>query len=204
MPTTLAALNILIFLLPGLVIRRITESLTPTGKITDATRVVDALVYSLINYLLYSLLAIPFHLKPVPLTVSSAGQIEFNERAALSFIILFVLAVIIGLAISKITYEDWHYAILRDKLHLTRATSRVDVWDDIFSDFHDHWLRVHLKDGTQITGWPDYYSLNPEKRELFLANAELTRPDGTSYEVKGSGILLTEKAEIQCIEVLTK
>ncbi len=75
---------------------------------------------------------------------------------------------------------------------MTRATSRVDVWDDIFNDFHDHWMRVHLKDGTQVTGWPDYYSLNPDKSELFLAEAELTRPDGTSYEVPGSGILLTE------------
>ena len=61
---------------------------------------------------------------------------------------------------------------------------------------------MYLKNGTRILGWPDYYSDNPEKRELFLAEAVVTKPDGEAYEVAGPGILLTEKAEIERIEVL--
>lgn len=203
MPTTVAALNVLIFLLPGFLIQRIIEGLAVTGKPTETTRVIDALAFSLVNYLLYSLLALPLSLKPIPLTLTPDGQLQFTGRDALGFLILFAIAVFIGLGFAKSLNEGWHYKILRDKLHLTRKTGRVDVWYDIFSDFRGRWIQVYLKDGTRILGWPDYYSDSPDKRELFLVEAVVTRPDGTIYEVTGPGILLTEKAEIERIEILT-
>lgn len=204
MPTTVAALNILIFLLPGFLIQRIVEGLSVTGKLTETTRVIDALAFSLVNYLLYSLLAYPLSLKPTPLTLTQAGELQFTGRDALGFLILFAIAVFIGLAFAKSLNTGWHYRILRDKFDLTRKTGRVDLWHDVFSDFRRQWIQIYLKDGTQIIGWPDYYSDNPEKRELFLAEAVITKPDGKINEVAGPGILLTEKAEIERIEILAE
>ena len=65
-------------------------------------------------------------------------------------------------------------------------------------------MQAYLKDGTRILGWPDYYSDDPDKRELFLAEAVVTMPDDTIYEIAGPGILLTEKSEIERIEILEK
>ena len=201
MPTTIAALNVLIFLLPGFISQRIIEGLVVTGKPADITRVIDALVFSLFNYLIYSLLALPLALKPVPFTLSPGGQPQFTGREVAGIGVLFLIAVFVGLIYSKSLNAGWHYNFFR-KLQFTRKTGRVDVWYDVFSDFRRRWIRVHLKDGTQIIGWPDYYSDNPEKRELFLAEAMITRPDGASYDLSGPGILLTEKAEIERIEIL--
>jgi hypothetical protein len=204
MPTTVVALNLLIFLLPGFLIQRIVESLSVTGKISDTIRVVDALAFSLVNYLLYSILALPFGLRPIPLTLGQDGQLQFTGRDVSGFIILFSIAVFIGLLYAKSLNAGWHYRILRDRLDLTRKTGRVDLWHDIFSDYRGRWVEAHLKDGTRILGWPDYYSDDPDKRELFLAEAVVTKPDGTTYEVAGPGILLTEKSEIERIEILVE
>ena len=204
MPTTVAALNVLIFLLPGFLIQRIVEGLSVTGKVSETTRIIDGLAFSLVNYLLYSLLALPLGLKPIPLTLAQDGQLQFTRRDVLGFVILFAIAVLIGLLYAKSLNAGWHYDFLRDKLDLTRKTGRIDLWHDMFSDFRGRWIQVHLKDGTRILGWPDYYSEDPDKRELVLAEAVVTRPDGKIYEVGGPGILLTERAEIERVEILVK
>jgi len=54
MPTTIAALNVLIFLLPGFLILRIVEGLTVTGKASETARIVDALALSLVNYIAFT------------------------------------------------------------------------------------------------------------------------------------------------------
>lgn len=203
MLTTVAALNVLIFLLPGFVSQRIIEGLTVVGKRTDITRVIDALVLSLLNYLAYTFTALYISTKPVPLSLTPEGHLQFGISDVAGPGVLILISLLMGLIFSKSINAGWHYAFLR-RIRLTRRTGRVDIWYDVFSDFRGHWIRAHLKDGTTITGWPDYYSDNPEKRELFLADAEVTTPDGTSYDIEGTGILLTEKADIVQIEILRR
>lgn len=203
MPATLAALNILIFLLPGFLSQRIVEGLAVVAKPGDLTRVIDALVLSFVNYLFYSLLATIFRLKPLPIAFTSETQLKISWHDSLSMLVLFLVAVIVGMMISKSINEGWHYRILREgRLRFTRKTGRIDVWHDIFSDFRGRWIRVHLKNGAEIMGWPDYYSEDPAKRELFVAQAVVREPDGTIYEVPGPGVLLTEKAEVERIDIL--
>src|SRR3970282_1560988 len=101
MPATVVALNLLIFLLPGFLIQRIVEALSVTGKISDTIRVVDALAFSLVNYLLYSIVALPFGLRPIPLTLAQDGQLRFTGWDVLGFMILFSIAVFVGLLYAK-------------------------------------------------------------------------------------------------------
>lgn len=89
-----------------------------------------------------------------------------------------------------------------EKLKLTRKTGRIDVWHDVFTELRGYWIEVKLKDGTKILGWPDFYSENPDKRELFLRNVLITNPDNSSYDIRGDGILLTDKADIESIEFI--
>lgn len=210
MPTTIAALNVLIFLLPGFLILRIVEGLTVTGKASETARIVDALALSLVNYIAFTFLiyalnefrAVPLKVKPIPLILSPDGQLQFTGSEAMGFLLLILIAVLISAGYAAGLNRGWIYSICREKLHLTRKTGRVDLWHDVCTDFRGRWIQVYLKNGTRIIGWPDYYSDNPEKRELFLAEAVVTKADGGAYEVSGPGILLTEKAEIERIEVL--
>jgi hypothetical protein len=57
-PETIAALNVLIFLLPGFVSQKMTQWLTAHGKSSDSEMIRDALIFSLVNYLIYSVLAV--------------------------------------------------------------------------------------------------------------------------------------------------
>ena len=61
-----------------------------------------------------------------------------------------------------------------------------------------------MKDGTRIRGCPDYFSDNPGNREVFLREVLIESPDGHDYDLMGSGVLLTERAEIERGEILAK
>ncbi len=199
MPTTVAALNILLFLLPGFVTERIVEGLTVGRKQVDLTRVIDALVFALLNYSLYSGLALIFELQAIPFSID---RLQFTTGSVSSIATLTSVACLFGFLYAKSLNDGWHYRFLR-WLRITHATGRVDVWYDVFTEFQRTWVRVHLKDGGFIVGWPHYYSDDPKKRELFLGDARVMNADGITYDVKGPGILLTDEAVIERIEVLS-
>jgi len=202
MPTTLGALNVLIFLLPGFLSQRIAEGLIVTAKPSDLTRVIDALALSLVDYALYSILGIWLPLRPIPLTVAETGQLQVTRDTAFGFLALCGIAVLIAVIFAKSTNAGWHYWILREKLHLTHKTGRIDVWYDVFSGFQDNWIQITLKNGKKFYGWAEYFSENPERRELFLREVLVTEADGRQYEVRGSGVLVTERAEIESIALI--
>jgi hypothetical protein len=63
-------------------------------------------------------------------------------------------------------------------------------------------LRVCFKDGQKIIGWAYYFSDDPTKRELFIADALVEQPNGEYGELEGPGILIENMSEILRIEVL--
>src|SRR5208282_230373 len=63
-------------------------------------------------------------------------------------------------------------------------------------------LRVCFKDGSKIIGWPYYFSDDPDKRELFLADALVEQASGEYGELDGPGILIENMAEVLRIEVI--
>jgi len=202
MPTTVAALNILVFLLPGFLSDRIIVSLNAPRERSDLMLVIDALVFAFVDYVLYSVAAAHLKLSAIPIQIP-ANAAEFLPGQSASLGLLLATAIAVGLMWAKISDAGWLYKLLK-YLGVTRVTGRVDVWHDIFTDFTGYWLQVRLKDGTRITGWPDYFSDNPGKREVFLRKALIESPDGRDYNLQGPGVLLTERAEIERIEILNK
>ena len=76
------------------------------------------------------------------------------------------------------------------------------MWQGVFSAYRGKWLLVTLKDGTEILGYPDFYSDDFQKRELFVASATIKFKDGQKEDIEGPGILLTEKSDIKHIQFL--
>jgi Family of unknown function (DUF6338) len=200
LPTTIDALNILIFLLPGFRSDRIVVSLNAPRKRSDIVLVTDALVLSFIDYVVYSVVSSRFKLPAIPIQISAGATHLSSDQAASLGALLFV-ALAVGLFWAKASNAGWVYGCLR-WAHLTRVTGRVDVWHDVFTEFHGRWLQVILKDGTGITGWPGYFSDDPDKRELFIREAFVEPPEGNDYDVPGPGILLTELTEIMRVQIL--
>jgi hypothetical protein len=151
-PETVAALNVLIFLLPGFISQKMTEWLTAHGKPSDTALVRDALIFSLINYLFYSILALASHyvvvvsspfppLPPVPVIISSAGALIMRAQQLEAIGALVTVSIVSGAAASKILEEGWLFGAFRT-LRLTNKKSPLDVWYDVFHEFRGKWLRV--------------------------------------------------------------
>jgi hypothetical protein len=211
-PGTVAALNVLIFLLPGFISQKMTEWLASNGKSGDTEMIRDALIFSLINYLLYSILAFGSHhvtwalspfppLPVVPLVIKDEGMLRMHAQQVEAMAVLVMVSVISGSALARALESGWLFASFR-KLRLTTKNSQFDVWYDVFSGFRGKWLRVCFKDGHKIIGWPYYFSADPDKRELFLADALIEQPNGESGELEGPGILIENMDEVLRIEVI--
>ncbi len=213
MPESQAALNVLLFLLPGFVSQWVQEYLSAHRSSSDVATVRNALIFALVNYLFYSVLVLLSHLlifngSPFPtlpstptIYVSTGGQLNLNARQVEGLFALLFVSLITGGITAKFSEGPWLHKKLQ-VLRLTRKNSQLDVWYDTFNEFRGKWCRVCFKDGSKITGWVYFFSDDPEKRELFLAEAYVEYPDGKSGELKGPGILVPNADEILWIEVI--
>lgn len=203
MPTSVTALNVLLFLLPGFLSDRIIDGLTPPRERSDTVLVIHALVFTFVDYVIYSAVAFWLRLPTAPPQVHEGQGNIFRPHDAAGLGLLLGIAIAIGVGWAAVANAGVIYRVFK-WLHITRLTGRSDVWHDVFSDFRRYWFQVWLRDGTRITGWPDYYSDTPNKRELFLRDALVERVGEPDYDVLGPGVLLTERAEIERIEVLPR
>ncbi len=212
MPETVAAINVLIFLLPGFVSQKVVEWLSAHGSSGDTEKIRDALIFSLVNYVLYTILAFVGHhlrftwspfppLPAVPLILSNEGMLAIHGQQVEALTTLVAISIISGAALAKALEAGWIFTAFR-KLRLTNKNSELDVWYDVFRDFRGNWVRVCFKDGTKIIGWPYYFSDDPDKRELFLADPLVQQATGEYGELDGPGILIENIAEVLRIEVL--
>lgn len=209
---TVAAINILIFLLPGFVSQKMVEWLTAHGRSGEREMIRDALIFSLVNYLFYTVLAFAGHhlsftwspfppLPAVPLILSNEGMLAMHAQQVEALAALVTISIVSGTVLAKTLENGWLFMGFR-KLRLTNKNSELDVWYDVFKDFRGNWLRVCFKDGSKVIGWPYYFSDDPEKRELFLADALVEQPNGEFGELDGPGILIENMSEILRIEVI--
>jgi hypothetical protein len=205
MPSSLLAFNLLLFLLPGFVTLKVREALTVVAKLSDLSRAVDALLFSLYNYAVYFTLARLFGLKQVAFL-----GVKADERGAdlqlvapnLAAIFLMIgVAVVMGVFIGVGTERDWFHRLKRG-LRLTNRQARIDLWAEAFYQSRGRWVLVHLEDGRKIIGWPYLYSDEPDRRQLCLKDARVREADGGEYDVAGPWILLTEASKVKLIEFL--
>jgi hypothetical protein len=212
MPETVAAINILIFLLPGFVSQKMVEWLTAHGRSGETAMIRDALIFSLFDYLFYSIFAFagrhlrftssPFPPLPaVPLNLSNEGMLTMHAQQVEALAALVMISIISGSTLAKALENGWLFRLFR-KLRLTNKNSELDVWYDVFKDFRSNWLRVCFRDGSKIIGWPYYFSDDPDQRELFLADALVEQANGEYGELDGPGILIENMAEVLRIEVI--
>lgn len=194
-----------LFLLPGFVTSKVREALAVVAKTSDFSRVVDAMLFTLLNYSIYFPLANALKFKQFTILglrgESSGADLQLVTPYFPALFLMLGTATALGIVVGMGTDRDWFYKI-KTGLHLTRRPARIDVWADAFYEERGKWILVQLEDGTQVIGWPFRYSDEPERRQLFLKDARVRQPDGTEYDVPGPGLLLTEASKIKLIEFL--
>jgi hypothetical protein len=190
-PQGLQTLVALLILLPGFVSARIARSLSAQAQQSELERVIEALIFSFFNYVVY----VAAFGTSLPIEWVPSFQVH---RWRVVFLAL--LACALGLLWGAVRSKDLFLRLLR-LCGLTERTSRESVWNDVFVNL-DGSIQVGLKDGRNLVGWIGRYSDSGTDRSIFLEKAYWVQEDGSRVEIDGKGILLTDKAEIEYVMFL--
>jgi hypothetical protein len=170
---TIEALNILLLLLPGFMSGQIFYSLFQVGNVSVPKRLLDALLFSFVIYMLVSLFV---SWEPLAYVKADSGQLEYEFNKNNTIIWLSIAAIIlVPIVVGFFYFSDSVHAILR-KLNVTTKTSRTNTWNDAFLT-QDRYVIVTLKDDRRIRGYPTMFSTDPEEGVLYLYNPAWVNDD---------------------------
>lgn len=193
-------LEVLLILLPGFLASLIISALTVRKEKTELDKVVEALVYSFVLWVIWGAFILKHPLAVEVERVSEKSSRYYFSVSSIEMLWLLLMAILLGLLLSTVYTHDIPTEILR-WLKLTRATTRASVWDDVFSDVQ-RYVIVEFNDGRRVMGWPSYISNTPDENSLFLEDASWVMDDGSEQTIKGPGMLITKNMPIQNIVFL--
>lgn len=194
------ALAILMLLLPGFLALRIRDGIAETRKRSANEAWLPALLFDLPIYLI--LLGIA-KVKTFGLTPTLSGK-DFNPMTVLAAL---AIAVAVGVIVGVLDEKR----IIRSFLVVTGISRKGwrNAWADSFRAARGCYANVRLKDGTELYGWPKFYSAGPESCMIFLARrgpqrdqVSIRQPGekAKEFEIEGPGVLITPEAEITFVE----
>lgn len=199
------ALEVLLVLLPGFACAYIVQLLAVRRRQTELDKVVEALLFSLLLYLV----TLPFFDNRFPLewqnsTQTAAGVFQFTVHWK-HLAVLAALALLTGILYAALINRDWLLLPFR-KFKITERTARSSVWNDVFQETGGY-VQVGLADRKKLMGWLRYYSDDPNEASLFLEKASWITMDrdGKASEVPidGPGILITRQMKIEYVIFLS-
>jgi hypothetical protein len=158
---------------------------------SELERVIEALIFSFFTYVIY----IALFGTSLPIEWFPSFQVH---RWHVVFVAL--IGCSLGVFWGVVRSKDLALGLLR-RLKLTERTSRESVWNDVFSSIEGS-AQVGLHDGRNLVGWIGRYSDSGNERSVFLEKASWIQDDGSTVEIGGKGILLTDKAEIEYVMFL--
>jgi len=153
------------YLAPGFLVAWVYFGLTSHEKPSQFDRTVQALIYTAI---VHSLVATERHI------ASSIGEWHaFGKWDAGSELIAAVIsALLLGVVVAATANHDLLHVVLR-KLKVTHRTSHPGEWFSVLSE-NSQTVVLHLKDETQVHGWPSIWPSNAEKGHFFVTDATRT------------------------------
>ena len=200
MPEKAEALGILLVLLPGFASAYIVQMLAVRRKQSELDKVVEALLFSLIFYLV----TLPLFGNTLPLSwrVMDAQHPDVYQVAVQwkHLATLAGLALVFGVAYASNINYDW-FARLLFKIGIESRGSRINIWNDAFQEL-DGFVQVGLPGGRRLIGWVRDYSDEEDVYELFLESAAWVDHDGKQQPINGPGILLTKQSGIEYVSFL--
>jgi hypothetical protein len=194
------ALGVLLVLLPGFTSAYIVQTLTVRRKQSDLDKVVEALLYTLVFYLISLPLfgsTLPLSWQPLDAAHPSVYRlvVQWWHLAMLAG-----LALVFGVAYAAIVNNDWLMPLLR-KVNITDRSSRTSIWNDAFHDLEGY-VQVGLSGDRKVMGWVRDYSDEDGVYEMFLEDASWVDRDGDQQRIDGPGIMLTQQSGIQYVMFL--
>ncbi|MGA3080453.1 MAG: DUF6338 family protein [Terracidiphilus sp.] len=200
------ALGVLLVLLPGFACAYAVQILAARRKQTELDKVVEALLFSLLIYLVTLPILhgfLPLRWVPEPGQQPNSYQIFIDYPHLLT---LAAAAFLFALLYAANINHDWLMKAFR-WMGITERTSRTSIWNDAFQEIGGD-VQVGIADGRCIVGWVRDYSDEDGEQTLFLENAAwlLSNRDGSETEmpIDDPGILLTKEMKIEYVVFLPR
>ena len=197
---TFQALQILVFLIPGFISAVILNVLIVRKAKSELGKIIEALIFSLIIYTIYSLV-----IDKSPITLIQVGESSTYSYNSKAFLWLCLFSIVTPLVFGYLVTNDYHMKLAR-YLRISRRTARSSVWFDVFSD-QKKYIIIDFTNGRRIWGWPMYYSDNPDNQYVYLSKPAWIVEDSKtgknkSVDIGIEGILITPEQRIESIEFL--
>jgi hypothetical protein len=186
-------IDILLYLLPGLIAAWVYYGLTSFPKPSQFERVIQALVFTVIIQGVTS--AMKWILLGIGDFMFSIGVWNDNTRLVTSVIIAFLL----GLLFCKYSNNDKIHEILR-KLKITKLTSFPSEWYGVFGR-NQTYIVLHLNDGRRLYGWPLEWPNKPDSGHFSITEAEWLTDNG-SIKLDSVRIILLPATEVKFVEFM--
>jgi hypothetical protein len=200
MPEKAEALGILLVLLPGFAAAYLVQLLAARRKQSELDKVVEALIFSLLLYLL----TLPFFGYALPIAWRDGDELHPGVSQIIivwpHLLALAFLAVVLGSIYAASINHNWLTAPFR-WLRITERSARSSVWNDVFTDLKGV-VQVGFTDGRSVIGWIRRYSDDDDSHVLFLEEAAWIDSDGKETPIEGPGILLTKNLGIESVMFL--
>lgn len=173
MSLTVETLNILLLLLPGFMSGQILYSVFRVDDVSVPKRVLDAIIFSFLIYIIISYFSL---WEPLASVQSIGGKLQYSFTKNHKIIWLsLVIMVIIPILLGVLYHSDLINSVLR-KFNITTKTSRNNTWNDVFLS-QDRYVVVTLKDNRRIRGYPTMFSTDPEEGYIYLYNPAWVNDD---------------------------
>jgi hypothetical protein len=192
------ALSALVLLLPGLLCARLVRRFCVRAAQTELDKLIEALIYSFLIYVIFSLTVDPLSLVPEGQTLGIALRHLATQPKPLLY--LTILSVALAISIALVENNDLAAGVL-SKLRISRRSPRPSLWNDVFHD-HGGYILVELSEGRMILGWLRRFSDYAGEPSLYLEDAAWVAEDQSRVQIEGPGVLLTAASGIKTVMFL--
>ena len=195
---SLDIINLLKYLIPGLISASIFYSLTAFPKQSPFERTVQALIFTVV------IQALVYIVKSIFIFIGYKWRILWEWNANSTLIWSIIIAILLGLSFSYLINNDKIHKQLR-KWNITKETSYSSTWYGAFS-FEENitYIVLHFKDGSRLYGWPTHWPSDPEKGHFIIKQPSWLDEDNNEIEIKGVSSVLVDVKEIDLVEFMEK
>lgn len=191
------ALNVLLFLCPGLLATTVIRLLVYRKGSDVFATIVESLLWSILIYAFASWLSVD---AAVRLTETKSGDtvsrgISYNPKALSSLVLLSVaIAVVTALALNR----NWLGKALRF-FGISSQSGRATIWLDVFAEYRK-FVVVHLSDERRVSGWVLHYSNSSDDGNIYLSEPRWIDSENKFIPNDSHGIFFVKKELIDFIE----
>jgi hypothetical protein len=184
------ALEVLKFLLPGLIASWAFRAVSPHNKPEGLAALIEALLFTAVAVLVLGLAH----------WLGEKNGVVGAWSASSNYVVSLVIGLLLGGLAGLASNKDWLHIALR-WLKITKNTASPSEWYRAFYGTERHVI-LHLWDGRRVQGWPAEYPNTPGAGHFLMQEAQWLPDEGDPIQLANAAALLIPAEQVLYVEFL--